>query len=377
MNGKDYILVEDNAALAAALDRLRGFSLLALDLEMENNFHHYGLHVALIQISAPDDANFVVDPLANMDLTPLGRLLIDPKVELILHDSDFDRRTCWEKLGWRLTNLFDTKVAAQLCGIRQFGLGPLLADFFNVVTNKRFQRFDWLRRPLREDALEYAISDTRHLFELRRVLLEKLVLLKRVEWLKEECARQEQDVAPHNRPAAHFRIKGSAKLTGRQLAVLAAMAEFREKLAMRMDQPPAFVISDRRLMEWAVTPPASIKAIRGTPSLPKMLYRAENAATLLQAIKNGMHAIEEQHPKWQRHLIPPARDHDKRYKAMQQWRAEKAALLDLEPYLILPNDALAWRARHPNKPFPADVLSQTRNWQRNLLWADFEAAFPE
>jgi ribonuclease D len=377
MSEKPYILVADDASLADAVAHLRAFPLLALDLEMENNFHHYGLHVALIQVSAPDGANIVVDPLAGLDLDPLGRLLTDPGVELILHDSDFDRRTCREIYGWRLTRLFDTKVAAQLCGIRQFGLAPLLSSLFGVATNKKFQRLDWMRRPLREDALEYASSDTRHLFELRRVLLERLEALGRVAWVQEECARQERDVDWNDRPALHHRIKGSAKLTGRQLAVLAAMVAFRDGLARRMDRPAGFLIPDRRLMEWAVTPPASVEAVRAVPGLPRALYRTDQASALLEAIAAGTRAPEDQHPKWQRRGEPPVRGHEQRLKAMQQWRAEKAAPLDLEPYLILPNDVLEWRARHPGRPYPEEVASQIRTWQRNLLWRDFEAAFPD
>lgn len=370
MEKNNYILIADNAALVTAIAHFRKFPLLALDLEMENNLHHYGLHVALIQISTPDGANFIIDPLTGLDVTELGKLLTDPNVELILHDSDFDRRTCYEIYGWRLTKLFDTKLAAQFCGFRQFGLAPLLQALFGITTNKKFQRLDWMRRPLREDALEYASSDTRHLFALRQTLLDRLTSLGRLEWVHEEFIRLEQDVERHDRLAPHYRIKGSPKLTGRQLALLAALVKFRDNMARSMDRPAGFLIPDRTLLEWAVSPPTT-KASLQVPRVTRALLHPARKDALFRAIKSGTHATEDHHPKWRRNP-PPCRGHDKRLKFLQAWRAEKATSFDMEPYLLLPNDILIWRARFPEQPFPDHISDQLRNWQRSLLWDEFE-----
>ncbi len=377
MEDKSYILVDKAAAFARALGHISSFSSLALDMEMENNFHHYGLHVALIQISTPDGANYVIDALADLELSPLGRVLSDPAVGLILHDSDFDRRVCNKIYGWRLSNMFDTKVAAQLCGIRQFGLGALLESFFGVKTNKRFQRLDWLRRPLREDALEYASTDTRHLFELRRVLSERLQAAGRMEWLLEECARQQQDIGWHDTGPLHYRIKGSHKLPGRQLAILAALVEFRDDFARRMDKSMWLLIPDRILLSWAVKPPSSLKALKGVPGLPRALYKNGESAALFRAIERGKKAGEEIHPKNKKAKTrQPVAGFDARVHALQKWRAEKAGALDLEPFLIMPNDIIQFKARYPGVPYPPDVLGQLREWQRKLFWDDFEALLP-
>ena len=117
-----YEIIDRADTLRSALACLKGRRCLALDLEMENQRHHYGLHIALIQISTAEHRNFIFDPLAGLDLAPLNALFGDTRVELIVHDADFDRRACRQVYGLNLIHVFDTKIAAQLCGFRKFGL---------------------------------------------------------------------------------------------------------------------------------------------------------------------------------------------------------------------------------------------------------------
>ncbi len=77
-----------------------------------------------------------------------------------MHDADFDRRACRQIYQWTLNHIFDTKIAAQLAGFRQFGLGSLLQELLGIQVNKKFQTCDWLKRPIPKDALDYAARDT-------------------------------------------------------------------------------------------------------------------------------------------------------------------------------------------------------------------------
>ncbi|MDP2991605.1 MAG: ribonuclease D, partial [Kiritimatiellota bacterium] len=167
MESIQYEIIDRADTLRSALACLKGRRCLALDLEMENQRHHYGLHIALIQISTAEHRNFIFDPLAGLDLTPLNALFSDNQVELIVHDADFDRRTCRQVYGLNLIHVFDTKIAAQLCGFRKFGLASLLQDLLNIQTDKKFQKIDWLKRPLPKEALDYAARDTASLHTLK------------------------------------------------------------------------------------------------------------------------------------------------------------------------------------------------------------------
>ena len=163
-----------SVAVTLGFARVEAAPSLALDMEMENHCHLYGLYIALIQLSTPDNRHYIIDPLADIDLQPLGKIFSDPARQTILHDADFDRRAAAQVYGWKLHGIFDTKIAAQLCGHRKFGLGNLLAEYFNVTANKRFQTMNWMKRPIPEEALSYAVGDTAYLHALRDRLSARL-----------------------------------------------------------------------------------------------------------------------------------------------------------------------------------------------------------
>ncbi len=371
---KTYELIDNASAMAATMEKLAGASRLALDLEMENHCHHYGLHIALVQISIHDGQTFVFDPLSEIDLAPLGAMLTDPNVELIIHDADFDKRTCRQVYKWNLNRFFDTKLAAQFCGFRQYGLGSLLAELLNVKTDKKFQRIDWLKRPLRGDALDYAARDTRFLFDLKNILQRRLTELDRLSWVQEEFKLLETFEDSLDEPAPHTRIKGSTALSGRQLAILRELAEFRDQLARKLGRPVHFLIRNKILIEMATTPPRTANEIQKIPGIHPAIYRESNSARLIEAVNRGAAAPTETHPsRVYRPRSTPG--YGNRLKAMQTWRTDIANGLNIEPYLLLSNDVIGWCARNAGKTLPPDLASQVRKWQRKLLWTDFRERF--
>lgn len=378
MNKPPYILVTSEQAFQSALSHLASSGSLAFDMEMENNYHRYGLHIALIQISEPAGANYIFDPLGGVDMSPLGGILAAPGKGLIVHDAGFDRRAAFHVYKWRFKNVFDTKIAAELCGIRSFGLGSLLESLFGVKTNKRFQKTDWMKRPLRSEALEYAYKDTCHLFAMKRMLEERLEALGRLEWAREEfgACDNRPDPAEAGSGGGRPRIKGASRLSPEQQAVLRAVAEFREKTAQALDLPPHYVIKNETILSLALSPPRDLKSLAATPQMHRALYKPGNLKALFDAIKNGASSPEE---RIAGEKAGPRGISGEKYKArlaaMQNWRRELGRKLDLEPHLLLANDVLKWRARHERDAFPPQVEAKIRNWQRTLLWEEFEKKF--
>ena len=371
-----YKIIDTNPALTAILQRLQNAHSIALDLEMENQRHHYGLHVALIQISSAQGENYIIDPLAGLELAPLGQLLGDPKVELIVHDADFDRRACYQVYGWLLANVFDTKIAAQLCGLRQFGLASLLQSLLGIQTDKKFQKSNWLRRPLPKDALDYAARDTASLYAIKDILTRRLLELERMEWAREEFARAECSDLRENPIPLHYRIKNSALLSPRQLAILEALVGFRDTLAKSLNRPVHFIIRNEMLLEICKHPPSDRQAIAKIRGIHPILKREKFADGLLDAIQKGIAAKEDFHPLHQRKRRRSKPGYEERLKSMQQWRLETAQKLDIEPYLLLPNDLLQWWARQPGEPAPPETAGQLRNWQQKLLGEELKRRFP-
>ena len=139
-NPEQPTLVADAGSLTALCDRLDGVQRIALDTESAS-FHRYVDRVYLVQIST-DSETALVDPLKIPDLNPIGAVLANSDVEIVLHDADYDLRVLNRDYGFQARNLFDTRLAAQFAGEEGVGLGALLEKHIGVTLDKRFQRAD-------------------------------------------------------------------------------------------------------------------------------------------------------------------------------------------------------------------------------------------
>src|SRR2546423_5218978 len=166
------------------LDQISHVSELALDTEGAS-FHRFIDRIYLLQITTRE-RSAVIDPLPIGAPARLGQMLEDPTVEVVFHDADYDLRLLHQDYGWHARNIFDTRIAAQLLGIKSFGLAALLDQFFGVQLDKKHQRADWSLRPLTPGMLDYAAQDTRYLLDLRDELRSRLEKLGRLEWAREE-----------------------------------------------------------------------------------------------------------------------------------------------------------------------------------------------
>ena len=186
---KPPLYLEKTDAVARFIERIANSKAIALDTEGAS-FHRFIDRIYLLQLSTRE-ASAILDPLTMGVPEGLGQLLEARDVEVIFHDADYDLRLLHQDYGWRVTNIFDTRVAAQLLGIRAFGLAALLDRFFGVKLEKKHQRADWSMRPLTAGMLEYAAQDTEYLLDLRDRLGNELERLGRSTLAAEEFARLE------------------------------------------------------------------------------------------------------------------------------------------------------------------------------------------
>ena len=171
-----YTFVDDDASLRGALRAIGAASTLGIDTEADSR-HHYPEKVCLVQVGTGDRV-YLIDSLAKIDLSPLGAALADPSKQKLLHGADFDLRGLNRDWGFEVRNLYDTNVAARFAGLERFGLAALIEDLLGLVIPKeqRLQRADWSRRPLAQDALDYAAGDVIHLPAVRDALDAKLAV---------------------------------------------------------------------------------------------------------------------------------------------------------------------------------------------------------
>ncbi|HMF88792.1 MAG TPA: ribonuclease D, partial [Gemmatimonadaceae bacterium] len=208
---------------------------LALDTEGAS-FHRFLDRIYLLQVSTRD-RSAIIDPLPIGSPAKLGDLLQSNSVEVVFHDADYDLRLLHQDYGWHVTNIFDTRIASQLLGIKSFGLAALLEQFFDVKLDKKHQRADWSMRPLTPDMLEYAAQDTRYLLQLKDHMKAELGRRNRLHWAEEEFARLEGTRWEAEESMEGFlRLKGARDLTRRELAVLREVANWRDTVAAQLDR---------------------------------------------------------------------------------------------------------------------------------------------
>src|SRR5438034_1004792 len=183
------IFVDRPDSAAAQLREIASSKEIAVDTEGAS-FHRFIDRVYLLQLSTRD-RTAIVDPLAvsAKTLAPLGATLENPSVETVFHDADYDLRLLQRDYGWHIRHIFDTRIAAQILGIRAFGLAALLERYFGVRLDKKHQRADWSMRPLPKDMLNYAAQDTMYLLDLRDRMRDELRQKGRLVWAEEEFAR--------------------------------------------------------------------------------------------------------------------------------------------------------------------------------------------
>jgi ribonuclease D len=246
---RDPLLVEDEAALEALLDRLdaRPEADVSLDTEADS-FHHYFEKVCLAQIEVDGDV-FLIDPLAGVPLAPLLDRLRTRR--LLMHGADYDLRLLFRDADFRAGVLFDTMIAAQLLGEREIGLSALLSSRLGVSLDKAHQRADWSSRPLPRAMTAYAAADVAHLPALVASLGSDLATKGRLSWHEEECARLAAAPFPKERaadPENDWRIKGTNALSSRERAFFRLLWEARETRARALDLPPFRVLTNERLL---------------------------------------------------------------------------------------------------------------------------------
>ncbi|MEW6283252.1 MAG: ribonuclease D, partial [Candidatus Eremiobacterota bacterium] len=179
-------LIDTHEALQPVWGELAGARVLGLDLEMDS-YYSYFEKVCLVQLST-ERSDFLIDPLAELDLSPLAPFLADPSTVKVLHAGENDIPYLRGPLGFEVNNIFDTYLAARVLGCPRCGLASLLQEHFGVVLDKDMQTADWRVRPLPEAQMEYARMDTRYLLPLRDKMRELLA-----ENEMEEQARSEFD----------------------------------------------------------------------------------------------------------------------------------------------------------------------------------------
>lgn len=368
------VYLDTPSVVDSFLASLGDVRVLALDTEGAS-FHRFVDRIYLLQLSTRDKTA-IIDPIPIGTPPRLGRLLEDPAVEIVFHDADYDLRLLHQDYGWHPRNIFDTRIAAQLLGLKAFGLAALLERYFGVKLDKKHQRADWSMRPLPQGMLDYAAQDTIHLLELRDRLKDELERADRWDWAAEEFALLEGTRWTDDDPANSFlRIKGARDLARRELAILRELVPWRDNVARQLDRATFRVVGNEQLLDVARQQPATRDALAAIKGMPRGMIESRGNE-VLEAVKRGLAAPESmlprfpKAPRWDRDP-----DFDARAGALKTVRDAAATRLDLDPGVLCSRDRMeAVARRNPASIEELESVPELRRWQRAVLGEGFVKA---
>jgi ribonuclease D len=347
---------------------------LAIDTEGAS-FHRFVDRIYLIQLSTRE-RHAIIDPLPIGASAELGALLEDPNVEVVFHDADYDLRLLHQDYGWQVTNIFDTRVSAQLLGISAFGLGALLERSFGLKLDKKYQRADWSLRPLTAGMLDYAAQDTLHLLGLRDEMKGELEKKGRWEWAQEEFQRLEGTRWDAEEPGSAFlRVKGARDLSRRELAILRELVPWRDSVALHLDRATFRVVANDVLLEIARTAPSNVEAVGAIKGMPRGMIE-RGGREVLDAVKRGLAVPDAQLPKFPRSARwDKDPDFDAKVSKLKAVRDEAAKRLELDPGVLCSRERMETIARAmPRTASELESIPGLRKWQIGEMGTQFIAA---
>ena len=255
--------------------------LISMDFEGEFNLHRYGEKLCLIQVF--DGKRFyIIDPFT-ITREELKKTLEGRAIKLF-YDASSDRMLVYKQYGIKITSILDLKILVDLLEFQQKGLGDILNNLFKIETDKKkkFQRYNWMNRPVAKDAIHYALSDVENLFRLKDELLGLIKQQDMIEQLVYRFAKTNVSYDKVSIPS----IK--KKKEYRSLSVVEKhkcdeIYNMREAIAKRLDRPPDNVFSNGQLF----------KIARRQMAVPEVVCGRGLSASVKKEIHEGLAKILE------------------------------------------------------------------------------------
>ncbi len=290
-------LITEQRELEAAIANFERCEFVTVDTEFIRETTYWP-ELCLIQVAAPGSA-VLIDPLSpDIDLQPFFRLMANEAVTKVFHAARQDIEIVFNRGGLIPHPVFDTQVAAMVCGFGDsVSYDQLVQKVTGVHIDKSSRFTDWRHRPLTEKQLDYALADVTHLIEVYRYLKAELEREKRAHWLNEEMeiltSRETYDPHPED---AWKRLKMRIRKP-QELAVLQAVAAWREREARERNVPRGRVLKDDAIYEIAQQQPRDATALARLRTTPKGWERSAAAAAMIAIIEAALSVPKEQLPK--------------------------------------------------------------------------------
>ena len=286
-------IIKTTSELSQFCDYAYNFDYITVDTEFLRERTYYP-KLCLIQLAIPGDQEnsaVLIDPLeGNLDLSPLYKLFLDSDIVKVFHAARQDLEIFFHDQNIIPSPLFDTQLAAMVCGFgEQVGYETLVRSICKVNLDKSSRFTDWSLRPLSNNQQQYALADVTHLRQIYEYLKEQLKRNQRETWLEEELNILKNPETYITRPNEAWRRIKSRSNSSKFLGIVARLAEFRETYAQRNNIPRNRVLKDDALMELASLKPKSFDDL----SRSRLLLRDARKGKIAKGILDSIKAAED------------------------------------------------------------------------------------
>ncbi len=249
---RNWVWVDHQKKLEKAAEAIKASPAIAIDTEYDS-FRYFREKLCLLQIKA-SKKTYLLDPLAQMDISILRASFADPRIVKVLHAGDNDIRILSRDYGFKFNHIFDTQKAASLLGCSYLSLTAVVQRFLGkeMEKTKKVQRSQWESRPLTDDQIRYAVQDTEYLIDLFRKLTEEL---KEHGLAKKAATAFEEEVASAKwtekvfDPRGYRRVKGYDELSKSQKNRFKALYRWRFQKAKDSNTAIFMILSDQNLLD--------------------------------------------------------------------------------------------------------------------------------
>ena len=281
-------LITTTEELAAVCRRLAQHPFVTVDTEFLRETTFWP-KLCVLQLASDEEA-VVVDALApDIDLIPFLDLMANRAVVKVFHAARQDLEIIWKMSGTLPDPLFDTQVAAMVCGFGdQVSYSELAQTLCRVTIDKSSRFTDWARRPLSSAQVTYALADVTHLRDIYRALVKQLETSKRTGWLADEMRTLLSPATYEQHPDQAWERFRSKLRKPRDLAVMMELAAWRESEAQSRDVPRSRILKDDAMIEVATAAPRSLDALGDLRALPRGMDKSRLGPDMLAAVERGL-----------------------------------------------------------------------------------------
>lgn len=303
----EFMIIEDQSDVDGLCKDLARYPFITLDTEFLRERTYYP-KLCLLQVGTPDKNAAAIDPLSgHLDLSPLFDILFNKNILKVLHAGRQDLEIFYRLTGRVPEPMFDTQIAAMVCGYGDsVGYENLVRNITGATLDKSVQFTDWSKRPLSERQIDYALGDVIHLVDVYHHLSRELEQRGRISWVMEEEEAMANPATYANNPYEAWKRIKLRSPKPKTLAVLRELAAWREEQAQKKDIPRTWLLRDETLADMAAQTPKTVDQLKKIRGISNDQAQGSLGKAVLALIDDALSSDKNTWPSLTpRKIVPP------------------------------------------------------------------------